>query len=167
MDRGNRDPTSMADSSRPQTPFVECSPLAAFAKVQVLHTPRIRRSATRSGIVTLVFWVPLATAGSLGTAAWLGWPLWYALLFAAPGVLVAATSHLLPPRGRRRFIGAVSVTGALVSVIVFIELARSVELARDTGTEIVALIPVVFACTVSALLGGLFGLWLARRRRGV
>ncbi len=115
----------------------------------------------------LVFCVLLATAASLGTAAWLGWPLWYALLFAAPGVFVTVISHLLPPRGRRRFIGVVSVTGALVSVVTFVELARSVELLRDTGTEIVAPILIVFVCTVSALLGSLFGLWLERKRRGV
>ena len=151
MDRNDQDHTRTSDLSHPPPPrFVRGRPR------KVLALSRLR-------VAVIVFLIPLVTAISLGAATWFGSPPWVALLLAGPGVLVVVISAMLDLRERRVFMGIVLGASMVVSAVLF------VVVLGESLTRFSAPLFIVFACTVSALLGILFSSWLTwkqgRRRR--
>ena len=130
----------------------------------VRNRPRHSCNPLQLSLATLVFWVPLVVALSLGIAIWLGIRSWLFLLLAGP--LVAAIIQWLPPRSRRVAIGAIAIVGvvALVgmcSVCLVGEYYVPSEQRWPGFTSIM-----VFLYTIPVMLGVALGQWLAGKREG-
>ena len=153
IDRGKRDPTPMADSSRPQ-------PLC------VRHRPQSVRKLIQFGVAATVIWAPLVVAIPVSIVVWLDlppgdilWCFWYLLLLTVPGVPVAAIMQWLSPRGRLVFTRAITGIGLTAFVV------ASVVVLENVGPWIGTSILVMFMCIPSVMLWAVFGQWLAWKRR--